>query len=348
LSSKATGSISISQLDALEFLAIDYGSPIHNMEKYLVVISQAITIIGVAYMIKHRKTGQGTINENYLFLGLISSFVILACYVVPNLSSMLLYARFFEFTLIFLSGFYVVGMYAILSRLTIIYHRRVGNDAKSKKSLKRKTMVASTAFLILFIMANTGVLYSVSQEFVNEYSTSYSLDSRVSWAIYSDSDVIAAKWASDTDHRDNYAIMADWHRIPIFSGQSTPIINMAYRMGPSYTDSILFLSSWNIKSGYVYPLNVGGATTVSYTSLANVTDQFNGNYDIIYSTNSYTTMYYIPPSVPSTNVEQGPAFYQFDINPSHVNLIYVMAALGTISLVILIASRTIEKRELRK
>jgi uncharacterized membrane protein len=347
LSTKATGSITLSQLDALEFLAIDYGSPLHNVEKYLVVISQAITIIGVAFMVKHKKTSHGNINDNFLFLGITASMVLVACYVVPNLSAMLYYGRFFEFTLIFLGGFYAIGMYSIVSRLAIIYRRGVRNDLKSKKILKQTTMIVSIIFLIMFIMANTGVGYSVSQEFVNEYSTSYSLDSRASWSIYSDSDVIGAKWASDTDHRDNYSIMADWHRIPIFAGQSAPVINMAYQMGLSYTDSLLYLSSWNVKSGYAYPLNVGGQTTISYTPLTNVTNQF-GNYDIVYSTNSYTTVYYLPPAIPQTNTEPGPAFYHYDLNPSHVNLIYVMAALGASALVFGLASRMIERRANKK
>jgi len=320
--SSSTSTWTISQFDALEYLLINYSTPVHNLEKYLVLGAQILVIIGLIYVYLHREDLFGRkINQDYLNMGILASMLLIACYVVPKLSAMLYYGRFFHLVFLFLCGFLIFGFIALHSLVT-------GLRPKWRKvNVNSRAIIAVCAvFVMVFMAFNTSLVYTTT----NDYSNSFSLDESSSWAIYSDTDVQGAKWVSLDLHRGGRVIQADQHRFTIFIGESVPSSKLMYQWKAGNTDSLVYLSTWNNEYGYVYPINTVGATP-TYTPMSEVLDQVEGKYDVVYSTGGTTIIIYVPPSQPVTN-PPGPDFFEYESTPFYflgATLVALVALLMT-------------------
>lgn len=301
----ASGGYTLSQFDALEFLLINYGNMIHNVEKYLVLAAQILTILGLYYVWRHRDDLFGKkINREFLYMGILATILLIMCYTVPKFSAMLYFGRFFHLTFLFLSGFLLFGLIAIYEMVRALRPRLSKIEIDS-----RALLGVGAAFVIIFMAFNTSLVYTTTED----YSNSFSLDEKVSWAIYSDSDVQGAKWVSLDQHRGGRVIMADQHRFTIFIGESVPSSKLLYQWTAGNTDSLVYLSTWNMEYEYVYSINAVGAQQ-TYTPLSDVLDQFQGNYNVVYSTGGATSVIYVPPSTPVTN-PPGPSLVQYETVP---------------------------------
>jgi|GEM_PF-5373021 len=304
-SPSSSGGFSLSQIDALEFLFINYGNMVHNVEKYLVVGAQILTVLGLYYVWRHRNDLLGVkVNKDFLHMGILAAIILVMCYTVPKFSAMLYFGRFFHLTFLFLCGFLIFGMIFLYELVRGLHPkmRKIGVDS-------RTLLTACTIFIVGFMIFNTSLVYIIT----NDYSNSFSLDKNVSWAIYSDSDVQGAKWVGMDQHRGNRVIVADQHRFTIFIGESVPSSKLLYQWTSGNTDSLIFLSTWNMENGYVYAINTVGAQ-YTYTPTEDILKQFNGNYDIVYSTGGATSIIYVPPSTPVTN-PPGPAMVHYETAP---------------------------------
>ncbi|MHC1709838.1 MAG: DUF2206 domain-containing protein [Methanomassiliicoccales archaeon] len=302
--SPSTG-YTLAQFDALEFLLIDYGNMVHNVEKYLVVGAQILTILGLIYVWRNKEDLMGRkVSREFLYMGMLAAILLVMCYTVPKLSAMLYFSRFFHIIFIFLCGFLMFGLIAL-------YDMVKGLRPKLKKvePSSRTIMAICAIFVVVFMAFNTSLVYTTTED----YSNSFSLDEKVSWAIYSDSDVQGAKWVSMDQHRGERVIMADQHRFTIFIGESVPSSKLLYQWTSGNTDSLIFLSTWNMEYEYVYSINAVGAVQ-TYTPLSEVLDQFEGNYNVVYSTGGATSVIYVPPSDPVTN-PPGPSLVQYETVP---------------------------------
>lgn len=326
ISSGSSGYWDLSKLDALEFVLIDYGSGLHNLEKYLVVAAQAICSIGVLYaMSKWRENKDPEKCQDIVLFGLVAILLTIAGYFVPGLSATFYFGRYFHFMFIFLSGFFALGVYGIVS-----YFRGkkvVHPDLRLKLSKDRIAMVGSVAFVVLFLLLNTGVLYHLD----GKYDNSFALNSSVSWSIYSDEDVMGAKWVANDYYNGDSQVYADWHRIPIFIGLGVSVAKLKYSWTEQQTDSLIYLSSWNAEYYYVYSYNVNGSQILTYSSLEDLLSQVNDTVDVVYSTGGGTTVLYVPStSDVSTNNPGAP------INTYQDAPIYVMAGAGMVVLATLV------------
>jgi len=293
-------------MDMLEFILIDQGSILHNFPKVFFVLVQVLCIIGVIYTIWNLNGVRSNASRDYLALGMVGAVLILMAYTVPYFSSMFYYGRLFHYSLIFLCGFLFIGIVGFSSCLTeIIMIKKRGRVGISPR-------MASVAYVAAIVIIS-GILFTNSSaafSLTGDYNNSFAVDESVSWSIYSDSDVIAAKWAALPEHRSNESITADWHRFPIFGGLHVPIENLVYSMDENDTDTLLFISEWNTNYNYIYPLNVKETATLTYTNISSVVQQINDTYGIPYSAGK-TSYYYIPSSVPDSN-PPGPSIYQYE------------------------------------
>jgi uncharacterized membrane protein len=322
----ASGGYTLSQFDALEFLLINYGNMIHNVEKYLVLAAQILTILGLYYVWRHRDDLFGKkVNREFLYMGMLAMILLIICYTVPKFSAMLYFGRFFHLTFLFLCGFLIFGFIAIYEMVRALLPRLRKVDINS-----RTLLAVCAVFVIIFMAFNTSLVYTTT----NDYSNSFSLDEKVSWAIYSDSDVQGAKWVSMDQHRGDRVIMADQHRFTIFIGESVPSSKLLYQWTAGNTDSLVYLSTWNMEYEYVYAINAVGAQQ-TYTPLSDVLDQFQGNYDVVYSTGGATSVIYVPPSNPVTN-PPGPSLVQYETVPLYFlgATVVALAALAATGLIV--------------
>lgn len=306
-------SLSLSQMDAIEYLFIDYSSPLHNSEKYLLLLTQVLTIFGVLFMWVKGKAAKGKMDDEFLFLGMIGAIILIAAYIVPNLSLSFYHGRFFQFTQIFLCGFLAIGIYAILYLVRQIVRNLGFWKAQRRVDIKKITLIIGTVLMVLFLSFNTGIIYRT----VSENSFNVSLDESMSGSVYSDSDVVTAKWLSNETHLGAAHTMADYHRFPVLAGQQMFIWNLKYQFTANDTDSFVYLSGWNNKWGYVYPLNTAKGASLSYTPQEDVLKQVGGAYDLPYSSSGKSTVIYIPPGEPVTN-PPGPGIYDYEDSPKVV------------------------------
>lgn len=315
------GQYNLQSLDMLEYILIDQGSILHNMPKLLFIAVQLLCIIGVIYAILNINGIRKNANRDFLALGLVGGVLILMGYTVPYFSSMFYYGRLFHYSLIFLSGFLLIGIVGFTSYLREITFFRKKGLAGIGDRMSKAGFIAAIVLISAILFTNTSAAFSLA----GNYNTSFAVDDSVSWSIYSDSDVIAAKWAALPEHRGNEAITADWHRFPIFGGLHIPNKNLVYSFDGNDTDTLLFISSWNTQYHYIYPLNVRDTASLTYTDIQSVTQQVNDTYGIPYSAGS-TSYYYFPPSDPVTN-PQGPSIYNYE--DFGLNVLYgLMAILG--------------------
>jgi uncharacterized membrane protein len=321
--SEASAGYTLSQFDALEFLLINYGSGFHNIEKYLVLTAQILSVVGLVHLVLNRKTLYTKVNKDFVNMAILAMLILVACYVVPGFSKLLYFGRFFHLTSIFLGAFVLLGVVAIARAVGDLLPNRKRNISVDS----RKLLAVCTVFVVAFTLFNTSVMYIAT----NDYSNSFTLDEATSWAIYSDTDVQGAKWASLDEHRGNYVIEGDLHRFTIFIGESVPSDKLRYQWYSGNTDSLVYLSSWNTEYRYVYSVNKGG--TLTYTPLSDILGQFNGNYDMVYSADGSTMVIYVPPSEPTTN-PPGPEMFVYE--PAAIyylgGVTVTLAALGLVVL----------------
>jgi hypothetical protein len=192
--------------------------------------------------------------------------------------------------------------------------------------------------VLLLLFGSTGSFAMLSGEFVG----SYSIDKTASWALYTDSDVAAAKWVSDPGRMGDYTVVADWHRFPIFGGEARSVNNLLYRFDANSTDSFIYLSEWNNAYGYVYPLDTGKGTRLTYCPFSEVTAQVGDRYDTVYATSRLSTIVYIPPMGDEEINRNPPAppIYEYEYSPVYV---FSIAVAGL--MVLALSSMLITRRE---
>lgn len=326
----SSGNLLLYQMDTWEYVLIDYGDALHNVEKYLVVFSMAICIIGVAYaIVRFNRMNDNKISRDFVLFGALGSLIIIGCFTIPRLSYSFYFARFFQVAYIFLSGFLILGLYAVVSFFRgkhlgdISIVSRLASDGIVKK--------AGAIFLITFLLFNTGTIYYAT----GHYTNSFALNPNTSWSVYSDSDVLSAKWVSDVDHRGNYPVTADWHRFPIFAGEGTNIKILRYQWTENQTDALLYLSSWNVKNGWAISTNYNGSSRQSYTPIENILSQTEGRNEVVYSTGGQAMIVYIPHSEVKTN-PVGPPFNTYEDTPIYVLSGTLVVSLAAIAITLMI------------
>lgn len=320
------------QMDALEFILIDYGNALHNVEKYLVVLAQAICIIGVLYAMRRFGSINGSrMSREFVIIGALAAMIIIGCYTIPRLSYSFYFARFFHVTFLFICGFFPVGLYAIAKVFRGKDLKGAGISQWLEKD--RATMTVGSLFLVLFLVFNTGVAYHASGDF----SSSFALDPDISWSVYADQDVVTAKWLGNAEHLGNYRAVADWHRFPLFGGEGVPVEVLKYQWTENQTDKLLYLSTWTVDKGWTISSNRNGSSIQTYTPLSDILGQIDNRTEVVYSTQGGAKVLFVPASDPVTN-SLGPPFHTYETTPVYV-LSGIALAVGAAALLAIVLRR---------
>jgi uncharacterized membrane protein len=295
----------IQKFDAIEALLINYGSPLHNFEKFLTLSMQILTLIGLAFVITKFIRFKEKLKDEFLLLGIVGVIIIAIAYTVPDFSRQLYYGRLFHFTYIFLAGYTFIGVFAISTLITEFRGRRADSSWEKAKI----TNVVCVVLLVLMFAFGTNLIFTTG----DDYNSSYSMSEKTSGSWYSDSDVAMGQYISVDSHIGNTSVIADWHRFPLFSGLSTNVTIMPYSLNQNDSGRFVYVSSWMAETKWAYPLNVNGSATLTYCPLDDVMQQLNGSYDVVYTVQD-GYLYYIPAQVPNTNPPGPPIYtYQNDI-----------------------------------
>ena len=170
--------------DATQGLAIivtETATPLHEVAKYLQVLTIFFITIGFGLSFVHHKEVKFDIR--YLVMAFGALCICVGGVVLPYFASALNTSRLYQICLIFLAPFCVVGGLAVFSVFK-------GFPYRSKRPLQLFSI-----FIGLFLLFNCGWIY----EFAHDDSTSFALNSDLDRPIFSEPEILAAKWTVSTN-----------------------------------------------------------------------------------------------------------------------------------------------------
>lgn len=145
---------------ALNFLISKTVSPLHNVTKYLHIITQVFIIVGVLKLIlRHRAMN---FQDEYAAFSLLSCVICFMNLAIPGVSNSFNTTRFYHISLIFLAPFCVVGgvtVFKYLSKGFKVYTFRNENHTNLQISAKFFSI-----FLLIFFLFNTGFVYELERD----------------------------------------------------------------------------------------------------------------------------------------------------------------------------------------
>jgi len=241
--------------ESMKFIVAQPNLLLGQIKKYLYLISQLFIAIGFFFFviakfkrllkIKEIIYSYGVlklncINKNmyikneYFSFSLIGFCALIASILLPGINAGYNFSRLYHFSLIFLSPFFVLGIYLIINSLIHILNRY--NFYLSNTSKISTQLIA--IILVLFILINTGLLNEISDQYPSSFPLSYySMKSSDEWIAPSDivityeSDKNAATWLSY--HKNGtYNVYADYiaSNQVLFSYGSIPNITRAIQL----------------------------------------------------------------------------------------------------------------------
>jgi uncharacterized membrane protein len=164
-------------------------SPLHEVTKYIHLISQCVIVVGVATLMLNRKGMK--FEREYEVFCLLNFVICFAAIAVPYFASAFNTTRLYHITLIFLAPFCVIGGIAFFKALSRA-NRASWTDQRMRSLLK-----VLSVFLVIFLLFNSGWVYEVAKD----HPTSISL-SQESIKEYGDAEGKVAFYNSDTQEQD--------------------------------------------------------------------------------------------------------------------------------------------------
>ena len=194
-------------------------SPLHNVTKYLYLLTNFFIAIGIiTLMLKYKKMN---FREEYVVFSVISFAICFGSLVVPYFSSAINTTRLYHITLFFLSPFCIIGgviVFRILSEALISTLHRFFLRSTSRynyTNLQTPYKLLSI-FLVMFFLFNSGFIYEVANDIptsilsINRYEESNIIvKDSFSQTISREQNVFSAKWFSKYGDR-NIKIYADY------------------------------------------------------------------------------------------------------------------------------------------
>ncbi|XRO76034.1 DUF2206 domain-containing protein [Methanocaldococcus sp. 28A] len=223
------------------YFIIRHLSLLHNIGKYIYLITQGFIGIGILWLFfNYKKT---KINKEYVALTFVWFAYDVAGIVVPYFANALNASRLYQLTLFFLAPFEVIGYIAVFRFLQKVTKIQLNNQVILK---------FFTVFLVIYLVFTSGLIYKVA----NDPPYPGYLGKEVSCARWTNSEIMAGLWIKE--YKNNNSIYADFDRVPLFLGllgQSVDnhmlLINSENNIVQPKKTSYgyyLFLGSWNIEN----------------------------------------------------------------------------------------------------
>ena len=186
-------------------------SPLHNVLKYLHLLSMFFIAVGIITLIL--KCRDMKFEREYVAFSLITFLICIGGIALPYFASALNTDRLYHITLIFLAPFCIIG--------GITFFRMMSKVVKASWTDQRviSSLKALSVFLAIFLLFNTGFVYEVakdhpgsialSQESIKEYGDTK--EKAGFYCIYIlEQDVFSARWLSKNTNKQHLRIYSDW------------------------------------------------------------------------------------------------------------------------------------------
>lgn len=249
-------------------------SPLHEITKYLYIISQLLIVIGFfTIILKPRQTG---FTREHRAFSIANFSLCLFSLFLPYFSSALNTTRLFHITLFFLAPLCVEGAVSFFGPLNKVIGK------KKQQIDKEVSLKMFSVFLMIFLLFTSGLVYELG----GEKSISIALNSTFDFPRYNDKEAYGAKWIANTN--DNARVYADaygiWFLSELMPMAKTGVLTDTVRGG------YLYLREINVKTNQITCIKREGTlSSKSYQDLSDFTLQANKIYS-----NGGSQVYYYP------------------------------------------------------
>jgi uncharacterized membrane protein len=189
-------------VEGVALVAASVSSPLHQFSKLIQIMMQLFIALGLVASVLGRK--RRWFRADFLGLGIVSFGLMAAGLTVPFFSGSLNTSRLYQFGLLFLAPFSVVGVTALWSLIRRTTHR---SESRFDPVTPYK---AFSIFLAAFLLVNSGLLYNLA----GDAPTSIALDASVDFPRFNTQEMICAEWIHDT--APDMSIFSDQYRWLIF------------------------------------------------------------------------------------------------------------------------------------
>lgn len=255
-------------VQGLDILTSKTGSLLHEITKYLHIISQVFITIGIiALLLKQSKIKMKFENE-YIIFSELNYVLLLAGIVVPLFASSLNTTRLYQISLIFLAPFFVIGGLILFN--SINNSIRVFRD----NQVVVNPFKLLSVFLSIYLLFNSGWVY----ELANDDCRSISLNIMADGPHYNDREITGAKWLNSVKVSDSFS--ADEYRHLLLMGLLRTFEFHPLSDDFSGKDLYLYVGTFNImKNEVVVHITKGEIHTRELVSLEHLIFNINKVYD---------------------------------------------------------------------
>jgi len=265
--------------------------------RILQYLTQLLVVIGFAWLIL-RPRG---FKAEFIALAAVSAFILLACIVVPRLSSYISLGRAYHVSLFLLSPLLVLGGEAVWDggrRLS----RSVSSCLKSGQRLVLQPRLGGSspllvslalALLVPYFLFTSGFLFEVSRSSLygagdlpsSMALSGYRIGLEEDIGIYNAEEFEAAEWLAD-NLPDDATVYADKYGRRLLYDQLWGRVGLITASGEVPEDAYIFLRTWNLDRQEIAVVEVSGVQAtighVSFSEIPAFVDRL-GNSTVIYS-----------------------------------------------------------------
>lgn len=259
----------------LTAFTVSISSPLHKIPAYVNYLFQAFIVVGILSVIKNHEYKFETV---FILFAITNVGILILSVILPFFASSLNLTRIYHITLFFLAPFAVIGGIYCFRIVYKVFKRKWTVD-----SLKMSIRILSILQILLFLFF-TGFIYEITQD----EPTSFSI-SRVDYPVFSDQDVLCAKWLYD--FKNSNITYTDIYRQQLFKSLELNT-SMIRTLDPNndfwiYLDSYIFIGKFNTLNKLVFVSNSSKSSEGYYVNMDGVID----NKSLLYS-NGFSQIYY--------------------------------------------------------
>lgn len=234
-------------------------TPLHQIGKYIQLVAQFFIFFGIlSLLLKPQKMDLGgeyfAIDREYFSVSLVNFALAVAGVILPFFSSALNTTRLYQITLIFLTPFFVIGVLEAFRFL-----RRALRSTDLDLSGETATR-AIAAFLCVFVLFNTGFIYSA----LGDEPTSIALDDRIDYPRFDAQEIAGAQWLHTVGNR---TINSDVPRAVVLEGfVGTMARKMPADPAAVRKNSYVYLGTYNVLTEKLSLVQANAASQVKVYS----------------------------------------------------------------------------------
>ena len=249
-------------------------SPLHDVGKYLHLITQFFIGIGIFTLILNRS--KLAFEKEYAAFSVVNFMILLFGIAVPFFASSLNTSRLYQIALIFLAPFCVIGGITFFNWVI-----GMGRSIKIDQYKDHWPKIVSI-FLVIFMLFNSGWMYEVAKD----SPTSISL-SAIDYPVFNEQEVISAKWLNNVKVGMIYADYFRW-LLPNSLEWGT-VATISDDINKMKLNSYIYLGTFNIWEEKVLISHKKGLNRIrEYINSTNMTSHRNKIYD-----NNGSDVYYL-------------------------------------------------------